>query len=82
MKWADDLPAAARRTHRSSVRRMIAELETQPGRWAEVARYPEDREKSAWSRGSQTCRRYPMLEYAVRREGGEAVLYFRHQPAE
>lgn len=80
MKWTDDIPAAARRKHRSNVAEMVAELAEQPGRWAEVARYPEDRIRSAWSRGSQTVRRYPVLEYAVRRDGSEAVLFFRHLP--
>lgn len=80
MRFVDTLPEPARRRSQTRVRSLVTELEAQPGRWAEVGRYPEDRAKSAWSRGSQTCRRYPELEYAVRREGSEAVLYFRAAP--
>lgn len=76
----DETIEPAQRAPRGDVAGMVAELSEQPGRWAEVARYPQERERSAWSRGSQTCRRYPTLDYAVRREGSEAVLYFRITP--
>jgi lipocalin len=56
---------------------LVEQLDADRGRWAEVARYPESRRKSAWSRGSQTVARYPKLEYAVNRDGDEYVLYFR-----
>lgn len=56
---------------------MIAELSEHPGQWAEIDRYELERRASAYSRGSQTCRRYPVLEYAVERDGDEFVLYFR-----
>lgn len=66
-----------RRRYNTSIRRLVLELAETPGEWHEVGRYPADRRKSAWSRGSQTTARYPQLEYAVQREGDEFVLYFR-----
>jgi hypothetical protein len=72
---------AQRQPRRNPVQQMIAELEAQPGRWAEVAVYPPERMQSARSRGSQTCKRYPQLQYAVTPRaigaGYEYVLYFR-----
>lgn len=62
---------------RDAVRRMIEELQTQPGRWAEIARYPLERHGSAKSRASMTRKRYPEIEYAVERDGDEFILYFR-----
>lgn len=78
MKWVDDLPIeAVEYKPRNNFARRAAELLEQPGRWAEFARYEAERKGSALSRGSQTCKRYPALEYAVRRDGDEFVLYFR-----
>jgi hypothetical protein len=72
---------AQRQPRRNPVQDMIRELESQPGRWAEVATYPPERMQSARSRGSQTCKRYPQLQYAVtpraKGAGYEYVLYFR-----
>lgn len=59
---------------------LIAELQHRPGEWYEVARYPAARRKTAWSRGSQTCARYPELDYGVSEVDGEAVLYFQAIP--
>lgn len=80
MKWTEPgfEPAQQQRGPRNSVLAMIAELRTQPGRWAEVATYTPDRLPSARSRGSQTVQRYPELQYAVERsDDGTATLYFR-----
>lgn len=77
MKWTDKELKPVNHQERSSVAAMVAELETQPGRWAEIARYAPERLGSARSRGAQTCKRYPQLEYVVEREGSEFVLYFR-----
>ena len=57
--------------------RLIEELSARPDEWAEVCRYPLARIKSARSRGSETCARYPVLDYEVYRDGAEAVLRFR-----
>lgn len=70
----------ARRRPRGNVSALVTDLEQRPGEWVEVARYPAERRKSAWSRGSQTCTRYPQLDYAVESEGTDAVLYFCHHP--
>jgi hypothetical protein len=84
MKWTDDVIVPAQKQPRgNAVQQMIAELEAQPGRWAEVATYPPERMQSARSRGSQTCKRYPQLQYAVqqippgRPQGMRYALYFR-----
>lgn len=71
---------SSRRGPRGNVLALVTELEQRPGEWVEVARYPADRRKSAWSRGSQTCIRYPQLDYAVQPEGTDVVLYLRHLP--
>jgi hypothetical protein len=80
MKWTDETIVPAQKQPRgNAVQQMIAELEAQPGRWAEVATYPPERMQSARSRGSQTVKRYPQLQYAVQRRMPDAqyVLYFR-----
>lgn len=77
MKWTDEDVVPANRRPNNDVRAMVEMLAEQPGRWAEVDRYPANRTKSAWSRGSQTVKRYPILEYAVHRQGDESVLFFR-----
>lgn len=58
---------------------VLAELAENPGRWAELDRYPMERMNSARSRGSQIKRRYPGTEYAVLPEGDVAVLYLRQK---
>lgn len=88
MKFTDETIVPAQPQPRGDVQAMIAELEKQPGRWAEVAVYPPERVQSARSRGAQTVKRYPQLQYAVQKEGNGYVLYFRiptdtaeeHQP--
>jgi hypothetical protein len=81
VKWTDETIVPAQKQPRQhSVQQMIAELEQQPGRWAEVAVYPPERMQSARSRGSQTCKRYPQLQYAVQRQGMRYALYFRVAP--
>lgn len=77
MKWTDQQFEPSGRNPRNNLQHMLAELRTQPGRWAEVGRYEPHRRGSALSRGSQTQKRYPELEYHVQREGEEYVLYFR-----
>jgi hypothetical protein len=79
VRWTDlDLaPADSTANGPGTFKAVLAELKTQPGRWAEVARYTSDRRKSAYSRGSQTQRRNPEIEYAVRDEGNDTVLYMR-----
>lgn len=78
MKWTDETIEPVEWRPRSSTEQLVAELETQPGRWAEVARYPAERIASARSRGSQTVKRHPRLQYAVKpADDGDAVLYFR-----
>lgn len=72
---------AATRRPRNTVELLVADLATRPGEWVEVARYPHARRRSAYSRGSQTVTRYPVLEYAVTRTEAEAVLHFRHVAA-
>lgn len=92
LEWAGYKPSLGRpgrppgsrdkRRRDSSVRRLIAELEAEPGQWRRIAGYPPEREKSAWTRGSTTVRRHPELEYTVRRTAdGGADLYLRIPPA-
>lgn len=62
----------------SPIRRLIEELEAEPGAWRRVGSYPAERERAAWSRGSMTVRRHPRLQYEVRRtEAGGVDLYLR-----
>lgn len=71
---------AARRPQ-LNIARLVEELMTEaPGTWREVARYPADRRKSAWSRGSETCTRYPVLDYAVEPDEDGVALYFSLRP--
>jgi hypothetical protein len=77
VKFTDEVITPANVRPQLDVRRLVDTLCEQPGRWAEVERYPLSRIQSARSRGSQTVKRYPILEYAVRTEGSAAVLYFR-----
>lgn len=80
VKWVDREIHPATRAPRNSVEAMIAELSTQPGRWAEIARYSLDRKQSARTRGSMMAKRHPTVEYAVEREADEFVLYLRVKP--
>lgn len=69
------------RRPRNTVELMVADLATRPGEWVEVARYPASRRRSAYSRGSQACKRHPGLQYGVSADPqAEAILYFRHAP--
>lgn len=77
MKWTDGPVTAANVRPNTDVRRLVETLAEQPGRWAEVGRYPLTRKRSAYSRGSQTVRRYPVLQYAVQTDGDDVVLLFR-----
>jgi hypothetical protein len=74
------MPRGTVRAPQLCVPALVADLATRPGEWAEVYRYPLARIRSAYSRGSETCARYPVLEYVVTREEAEAVLRFRHLP--
>lgn len=80
-KWANVEAEPAQRRTQISVRKLAEELRAEPGRWAEVGRYTSERRTSAWSRGSTICMRYPGLEYAVKPDGAEYVLYLRAAPA-
>lgn len=80
MKWTNRQPAKVQRAPQLRLPSLVEQLAEYPGRWAEVARYPVDRIGSARSRGANTVTRYPALDYAVEREGAEAVLYFQAKP--
>lgn len=75
MKWTTQElePANGKR---EALAPILASLREQPGRWAELDRYPLDRIASARSRGCQIMRRHA-VEYAVETSGSEAVLYLR-----
>lgn len=74
MKFVDELPPAPPRD--TAVE--IDELRARRGQWAEVARYGSERSRtSAWSRGRMVNKRHPDIEYAVRSDGDEYVLYLR-----
>jgi len=79
VRWTDDDLTPTARGPRNTLELLVAELSTQPGRWAEVARYTLERKGSASSRGAQSVKRYPELQYVVRREGDEFVLYMRKE---
>jgi hypothetical protein len=82
VKWTDAPLVPAERRPRGPVETLVAELEAHPGRWAEVGRYPVTRRSSAYSRGSMATRRFEdrRLEYVVKREGDQFVLYYRVAP--
>jgi hypothetical protein len=80
VKWVDrEIKPASGGAGRNTAQAMVAQLASQPGRWAEVARYSLDRKGSAKSRGSMMVKRFAeeRVEYAVEREGEEFVLYLR-----
>lgn len=78
LNWTDEDLAPASQPEHLNLRAVIDGLAQQPGRWAEIATYPAERRKTAWTRGSTTCRRYPGLEYSVVEHGdGSVVLHFR-----
>lgn len=85
MKWTEDSVVPANTRPNTDVRRLVDTLAEHPGRWAEIDTYPAGRKKSAYSRGSQTVKRYPVLEYSVGERADDDgapvfVLYFRVRP--
>jgi hypothetical protein len=82
MKWTDEQLKPATDNRTIDVQTMLAELETQPGRWAEIARYDLARRTAAYSRGSMNAKRHKerRLQYSVARDGDEYVLFYRIAP--
>lgn len=82
MKWTEAQLSPAQRRPRGLVQELVEELSAQPGRWAEVARYPADRRVSAYTRGSMAAKRFAShrLEYAVTRDGDHYLLHYRVAP--
>lgn len=77
-KWVEELPPPERK---SNMTRIYPELIANPGRWAEVQRYngPSSRPHG---RAMQYTAAHPEIEYAVRRDGEQWVLYMRAIPTE
>lgn len=77
MKFVESLPRDGR-TKSDPVD--IDVLRRNPGKWAEVARYPSERKNNASSRGSYLCRTNPGVECATRTVDGETILFLRVAP--
>ncbi len=77
LKFVDELPEPGPKKGPGALAPILAELRSNPGRWAELDRYPRDRYHSAHSRGVGINKRHPDIEYAARRVGDDAVLYLR-----
>lgn len=76
MKFVDEIPTSTKKAP-GSLGPVLAELRARPGQWAEITRYAPIQRPSAASRGGQIARRYPDIEYAVRAQADEVVLYLR-----
>jgi hypothetical protein len=82
VKWTDVIIEPAQPKDVVSLVPILVELRLNPGRWAELDRYPLDRIQSARSRGANIKKRNPGIEYAVLAEDSDAVLYLRQEPTE